>query len=138
MSKHSNNLFEYNDNAEYRKCIRALFTMDANKYTTEISTAEFLNSLDEETLDEITYDEESATKALDAIFNQTKMNDLFKNIYRIAAWKMLSVDPEIGLAVLMSYNYLKLFYPCFLEYLENPSIYNENSPTYVALMKKLN
>jgi len=129
--------FQYTNNTEYRQCVRTLFSMDMNKYTTEISTTEFLNSLDDETLDEITYDEDAATKTLDTIYNQTRINDIFKNIYILAAGKMLSQDPEIGLAVLMSYNYLKLFYPCLLEFLENPTQYNEQSPSYVALMKKL-
>lgn len=137
MNMTTTKLFQYKNNTEYRQCIRTLFSMDINKYTTEISTAEFLNSLDDETLDEITYDENAATKTLDTIYSQTRTNDIFKNIYVLAAGKMISQDPEIGLAVLMSYNYLKLFYPCILEFLENPAQYSQESPSYVALMKKL-
>jgi hypothetical protein len=92
---------------------------------------------DDETLDELCYDEESMTKILDAIYEKTKAHRLFKKIYETAAAKMISLDPEIGLAVIMSYDYFSGFYACLDEFYKSPDEFNENTPAYIGLMKKL-
>jgi hypothetical protein len=92
---------------------------------------------DEETIDEMSYDEDSMTKILDTIYEKTKDHPLFKKIYETAAAKMISLDPEIGLAIIMSYDYFSGFYACLDAFYKSPDEFTENAPTYIGLMKKL-
>jgi hypothetical protein len=92
---------------------------------------------DEETTDEMLYDENAMSKALDAIYDKTKDHTLFKNIYQIAAAKMISMDNEIGLAVCFSYDFFKYFYECFESYKKNPNEFTESSQYYQTMIHVL-
>jgi len=127
----------YTDNKGYRRCLREIFHMNSANYSEKISSLNSLEQLDEETEDEISYDEDAATKKMDEIYSKTKDNDLFMNIYKIAALRMFSEDPEIGLAVLFSYDYLPLFYLCLVEYLKSPGTLNNANTNYSNLLKKI-
>jgi hypothetical protein len=111
--------------------------MDSANYSEKINTLNSLEQLDEETEDEISYDEEAATKKMDEIYSKTKDNDLFMNIYKTAALRMFSEDPEIGLAVLFSYDYLPLFYLCLVEYFKSLGTLNNANTNYSNLLKKI-
>jgi hypothetical protein len=86
---------QYKNNQEYRKCIREIFHMKESVSTLDI---------DDETKDEQNYDDISTSKVLDYIFSITKKNTHFQELYGYAAATMISTDPEIGLAVLFSYD----------------------------------
>ena len=149
-------LYKYTNNTEYRQCIRQFFQMDSQQYP---ETIHQIPDLDDETRDEISYDEAAASKKMDYILILTSNIPIFQNMYNLAAGKMFSVDPEIGLAVLLSYDYFQLFNDCFVEFLkENPDLeragaedvgerlnsvdgsrrsLNETSQSYIEIMKKL-
>ena len=69
--------------------------------------------LDDETRDEMLFDENQVSKGLDYVYNLTKTNDHFNDLYYSAAKVMFSEDPNIGIAVLYSYDYFIFFYLCF-------------------------
>jgi len=125
---------DYNDNMGYRRCMRDLFKMDKNTYKEKVTSIE---DMDEETEDEISYDEEAATKAMDFIYEKTKDYVLFHELYVLAAGKFLSQDPLIGEAVLFSYDYLSLFYLCLVEYFNKPSEFTKTNINYMNLLKKI-
>jgi hypothetical protein len=127
----------YNDNKSYRQCLRELFEMNDNNYKEKINIIKLQEELDEETEDEISYDDEAAEKTTDEIYSQTKSNALFKNIYLIAAAKFLSQDESTGLVVLLSYDFLSCFVSCLVEYLKSPIEFNEENNYYIDLLKKI-
>ena len=122
----------YNNNTEYRQCLRNFFQMNSETYQKNIQ-----DSWDAETIDEMSYDEEAASKILDQIYESTKHNILFDKIYISAAAKMMSLDPEIGLAVCMSYDYFKGFCECLELYRKTPAQFTEESKQYKDLYAKL-
>jgi hypothetical protein len=118
--------------------------------TTEEASAEppiFVEeTLDEETLDEFTYDQDAMTRFLDHVYAVTKHNLWFQTLYINAAALMFSVDLEIGLAVLCSYDYLADFYACFTRFESDPKLFGSIFPSnsilppveeYVRLYKTL-
>jgi hypothetical protein len=74
----------YTNNREYRKCLRELFNM-------KCIINEDLNDIDEETKDELLYDENTMSAIMDEIFNATKNNELFNELYDLAAIKDKSI-----------------------------------------------
>ena len=124
-------MMEYTNNTEYRECLRLFFNMNSENYK-NIDT-----EWDSETIDEMSYDETSVSTKLNEIYEKTKNNVFFKNIYEIAAAKMISTDYEIGLSVCISYDYFKSFYGCLTEFDKNPQNFNEKTNCYVDIMKKL-
>lgn len=123
---------QYNNNTEYRQCLRNFFHMNSETYQKNIQV-----DWDAETIDEMSYDEEAASKVLDQIYESTKHNILFDKIYISAAAKMMSLDPEIGLAVCMSYDYFKGFCECLELYRKTPAQFTEDSKPYQDLYTKL-
>tara|TARA_B100000900_G_C20511094_1_gene688023 strand:+ start:432 stop:773 length:342 start_codon:yes stop_codon:yes gene_type:complete len=91
---------------------------------------------DEETRDEIEYDDESAKKMMDYILENTKDMIIFKTLYEKAASKMLSIDIDIGMTILFSYDYLPLFHKCLCKHFTDNSL-TENSVEYKNLMKSI-
>jgi hypothetical protein len=129
-SSNDNMHCEYSNTTEYRNLFRKI---------THQSTTPPENpfDLDEETLDELHYDESTVSGFLDTVFANTKTNPLFQTLYDLAAAKMISIDREIGLAVLFSYDYFGAFYPCYCEYLRNPKTFSKTNPLYVKIHQKL-
>ena len=118
----------YTNNREYRKCLRELFNM-------KCIINEDLNDIDEETKDELLYDENTMSAIMDEIFNATKNNELFNELYDLAAARMFSTDRTIGQAVLLSYDYLCFFHNCLASFLKG-SFDNKNE-FYLLLKIKL-
>ena len=87
MSYKYDTSIQYDDDDEYRNCICRVFQM------TE-------------------YDDTALSAGLDAIFLKTSSNPRFTEVYGIAAGKMMSEDPEFGLAILFSYDYFAVFHKC--------------------------
>jgi len=118
----------YTNNREYRKCLRELFNMNC-------IINEDLNDIDEETKDELLYDENTMSAIMDEIFNATKNNELFNELYDLAAARMFSTDRTIGQAVLLSYDYLCFFHNCLASFLRGN--FDNKNEFYLLLKIKL-
>jgi len=129
----------YSNNAQYRQCIRIIFNMDVNVYQTKINTLEtdVNDTFDDETRDELSYDNDSASKILDYVFSITKTNELFNKLYISAAANMISTDPQIGIAVLFSYDYFELFHNCVRLFTQTPDKFNTECNEYLSLLNYL-
>jgi hypothetical protein len=134
MSYPTNLVVEYTNTAEYRKCLRQLFQMKTENFIINNNTYD--EPLDEESADELSYDEESTGKVMDFIYAKTKDSPLFQEVYDLAAGFMFSTDRNIGLTVLFSYDYLKEFHGCLVAYLTG-SPFVSDTPIYKALLIKL-
>lgn len=126
MSYNTNLTVKYDDDFGYRQSIRDVFGMNCS------------NDLDPDydpvTRDELLYEADAMSKGLDDVYERTKDVPEFKKIYEIAAGFMFSVDTNIGLAVIFSYDYFHLFHPCLVDFLKSGSISNDNREN---LMKKI-
>jgi len=96
-----------------------------------------LEAIDEETRDELTYDEKTVSSVMDELFTLTKDHALFQKLYDSAAEKMFSTDRDIGMAVLFSFDYLPFFYKCLVVFLKTPYEFTETNAHYVSLWKKI-
>ena len=103
---------DYNDETSYRIAIRKVFRM------TDCHADILLENpdLDELTRDELNFDTDAFKKGHDIIFELLKDNILFHDIFVKAAGFMLSEDPEIGLCILFSYDYFKMFYSILVKH----------------------
>jgi hypothetical protein len=91
-----------------------------------------LNDIDEETKDELLYDEQKTSIVMDELYNATKHNELFNELYDLAAATMFSTDRTIGQAVLLSYDYLCYFHNCLASFLKGEF---DNKNEYYLLLK---
>ena len=112
MSYKYDTSIQYDDDDEYRNCICQVFQM-----------AE--------------YDDTALSAGLDAIFRKTSSNPRFTEVYGIAAGKMMSEDPEFGLAILFSYDYFELFHLCLVDFFTNPTIFTITNIHYLELKNKI-
>ena len=128
---------EYNNTEQYRQCIRALFEMDQTVYEQRIKDIENHNQevLDDITRDEMSYDDAAAIQVMDYVYFCTKDVVEFKELYYKAALRMFSEDPNIGIAVLFSYDYLQLFHLCLVEFFSEKFIVSFEP--YRELVKRL-
>jgi len=92
--------------------------------------------LDEETVDELLYEEKAMSSGLDYIYNRTNGNAAFRQLYLDAAAVMLSQSMDIGLAVLFSYDYFSLFHACLVDFLRDPDMFSTDTPTFIAVSNK--
>lgn len=106
---------EYSNNMEYRSVLRQIFYMSCDLDKLKEENPDY----DDETLDEELYDSKHVNRALDFIYEHTKTNPIFTELYEKAAARMISTDLTIGLAVLFSYDHLKLFHECLVAYFSN-------------------
>jgi hypothetical protein len=120
----------YSNTQEYRIAFRKLTGQSQQQKENPFD-------IDEETLDELNYDESKVAIFMDTIFEKTKTSVLFQTLYDLAAAKMISIDREIGLAILCSYDYLSAFYDCYLEYVLFQETFSENTPSYQTIKSML-
>ena len=127
----------YTNTAQYRQCIRALFEMDQTNYERHIEFIENHNqeTMDDETRDEMSYDDDAAVRTMDYVYNCTKDVREFKELYGKAALRMFSEDPNIGVAILFSYDYLQLFHSCLVKFYKDE--FNADYGPYRELVKLL-
>lgn len=123
----------YNDSNEYREIIRTVFKMNEVAENTLLKKED----VDEESWDEMWFDSTAISKTMDEIYEKTCDSPLFAELYEIAAALMISTDPTIGHAVLMSYHYFHLFHPCICVYLTSPDEFTETSRQYIELKNAL-
>lgn len=133
----TNIIINYKNTNEYRKCIRELFEMNPEIYKHKIKEIENHNNeiLDDETRDEISYDDISSKKMLEYIFKETRNITEFSELYKKAAARMFSIDETIGQAILFSYDYLYDYHNCLVDFFNGG--FNENSNSYRELLRKL-
>lgn len=101
---------EYSNDTEYRHCLRKLFKMNPVNYP-DISEM----NLDEITKDEQSYDLDAANITMDYIFEITKTIPEVINLYEKTASFMFSTDPNIGLTIMLGYDYLDLFHQLIIK-----------------------
>ena len=122
---------KYTDSKSYRKCIRNLFSMSTDKYP-QIS-----DDIDDVSRDELEYDEQSANIAMNYVYEKTRENKIFIDLYSLAAARMFSTDLETGLAILLSYDYLELFHYCLVFFFTDYMNFNNTIDCVVELHKRL-
>ena len=130
----------YNSDKEYRAYLRSIIQMDPTKFyeTADIKCDPADPNVSEETIDEFNYDTEAVAKYLDAVYRETKSNKEYQRLYLAAAALMFSENPEIGLAVLMSYDYLAYFYGSYSVFLKNKTEWKpDNDEYYKKLIERI-
>lgn len=126
----------YSTTEEYRQVLRQIVRMDPAKYYSD-EQIEVDESLDDETLDEFNYDDDAMSSYLDKVYQSTHTHPLFSRMYFAAAALMLSTNPEIGVAILFSYDYMGSFYLCYQSYLLDPDEFSENNQFYRSIVERL-
>jgi len=126
----------YSTTEEYRQVLRHIVRMDPTKYYSD-DQIEVDVSFDEETMDELHYDDSAMSAYLDGVYQSTHTHPLFSRMYLSAAALMLSTNPEIGLAILFSYDYLGPFYLCYQSYLLDHVAFSENNQFYRSIIERL-
>lgn len=121
----------YTNNTEYRIVLRKFLNME--NFPTNLDDCD----LDSETYDELLYDNASSKKTMDEIYKKTNSIPAFKNLYKKAASLFFSTDPEIGMSVLLCFDYLYLFIECLNEFDNNPNNYSFKNESYKNLLAKL-
>jgi len=120
----------YNTNTEYRQCLRDLFYMN-------ITVTDEMREMDEETMDEMMYDDKSISHTMDVLYNKTCNDKQFQKLYDLGAATFFSVDRTIGHAVMFSYDYLYWFHRCLQCYFLRPTEWNESYEYYRRIISKL-
>jgi hypothetical protein len=92
----------YSTNAEYRAVFRAYFKMDVKNLEEEYA---FLKDDDPESFDEMLYDETAVSVGMKQMFEKTKDNTKFIELYRSAAARFFTEDLETGVCVLLTFDY---------------------------------
>ena len=121
-------LISYEDTPQYRQCVRTIFNMQPQ---------ETPDDADEETKDEQEYDYDSTAHSMDHIFEITHANPVFKKLIMLAAAKIMTTDPSIGISILFSYDYLELFHKCLVLFITTPDEFTEDADIVTELKNKL-
>lgn len=104
----------YSNNTEYRAALRAYFKMDiANLEETYAN----LKTEDPESYDELLYDDKAMEEGMTEIYERTKDDKRFIDLYVLAAGRFISEDHQTGLCVLLTYDYFNDFITLY----ENPT-----------------
>lgn len=129
----------YSTDEEYRAFLRSLVKMDPAVFyeTEDIKCDPTDPKVSKETIDEYNYDQQAIKTYLDDVYQNTKDHKEFKRLYLAAAALMFSENPEIGLAVLMSYDYLAHFHNVYTTYLKTPTEFSDKDPFYKILIKRI-
>ena len=126
----------YSTTEEYREVLRHIIQMDPTKYYSDDQFHLEIDA-DEETMDEFHYDDTAMSVYLDGVYRTTNQHPLFQRMYIASSALMLSTDPEIGLAILFSYDYLGPFYLCYQSYLLDPTKFSETNQFYKSIIDRL-
>lgn len=110
---------KYSNNLEYRKCFRQVFKLDTEQIllNLKLKYPDF-DTFEDETKDELLYDEPKINKTIDEILTMTIFTELFKEFYKKAASFVISDLPDIGLTILLSYDYFQEFHIVLSEWFE--------------------
>ena len=121
---------EYSTNKEYRQVLREFCNMKC------IDIYENTD-IDDESRDELLFDINSTKDKMDEIYNTTKYHPLWIKIYEKAAAKFFSIEPEIGISILLCYDYFPFFYDCWILFINNPNDFTETNEVYQKLFLSL-
>jgi len=124
---------KYENNFQYRQCLRDIFSMDVTINPPKWDQMDA--DLDEETKDELLYESDAISKGMDYIYDLTKDNKVFQQLYLDAAGLMFSQSPDIGLSILFAYDYFKDFHNCLRVFFENESRFSETTPEFKKLKR---
>ena len=137
----TNYTVRYTNDTEYREAIRHVFRMTCNILAVPGEGEEEVgDGIDSVTQDEWNFDAESTGPFLNFVFHSTEYHPIFQELYTLAAGLMLSQDPDIGLAVLFSYDYFELFHVVLCEYfkfIENDDPFEGESLVVAELRRRL-
>jgi hypothetical protein len=122
----------YENDQEYRAFLRQVIQMDPTRFyeTEDIYCDPNDPKVSPETIDEYNYDSTAVAKYLDKVYSDTKDYAEFQQLYKCAAALMFSENPEIGLAVLMSYDYLVFFHNIYCNFMQNTAEWKSDSDEY--------
>lgn len=110
----------YQTNEEYRECLRKVFFMkDVDTDCNDLA--------DEETRDEMNYDEETLSAVMDLILEKTLGIPAFDELYLLGAAKMISESKDIGMVILMSYDFFPWFHLCLGHFLRTGELSTTDS-----------
>ena len=123
----------YSNNKEYRQAIRQFFHMNIDIIEAEIKQYDY----DEETQDELLFDDAAMNMGMTNILEKTAGNILFDELYSLAAALMISMDKETGLCILLSYDFFSDFHNIWTAYLENPKELSETNAFFILLKNRL-
>lgn len=122
----------YTNDKEYRQCIREIFAM-----VSMAGNVPNPHSLDEVTLDENDFDQETTRLFLEYVYEKTIHNRDLKELYKTAAALMICEDPSIGLAVLFSYDYFTMFHRVLCDFFSGTVLVNQENEHVKSLQKKM-
>jgi len=122
-----NSKIQYSNNSEYRQSLRTFCDMSCN------DPSIIYEDIDDESKDELLYDPDSMENKMEEIYEKTRYDPLWINLYEKAAAKFFSTNNEIGLVVLFSYDYFSAFYAC----LETQEPWSETNESYTFLLSLL-
>lgn len=105
----------YSNNRDYRECLRRAFYMTCDLEHLMEENPDY----DDETLDEQLYEADQTQRALDYVYEKTKNSPIFQKMYSHAAAKMFSMVPDLGVAVLFSYDFFTHFHRCLVQFLND-------------------
>jgi hypothetical protein len=127
----------YNTNAEYRETLRQFFKMDMEKIGKQVRN-KYTNfeTFDRETRDELMFDSDAVDEGMRDILEKTRDIPVFRQLYVAAAGLMLSERIDIGLAVLLSYDYFADFSTALAAYFHSPDMLAV-CESWIKLSKKL-
>jgi len=117
---------DYSDNTSFRNALRDVFNM---KCIEDVNNSD----LDDESRDELLYDEKNVNNCMTFILETTKDNPIFIELYQITAGRVLSTDLGIGLSILFSYDNLKFFHLLLKDFFKDPYNYDKSFDTYKNL-----
>ena len=123
---------DYTENESYRRCLRGVMKMD----TSGVNFDSCDDDIDDETRDELLIDEKSMSIAMDKIYENTKNDKLFKELYSHAAALMFSEDESIGLAVLFSYDYFSYFHYILQDFNWNKEKYENSIKSIIDILRR--
>jgi len=126
---------QYENNFQYRQCLRDVFDMNVTKNPPKWDQMD--TDLDEETKDELIYEGGAISLGMDYIYNATRDNKALNQLYLDAAGLMLSQSPDIGLSILFAYDYFVDFHNCLRVFFENPSGFSETTPEFQKMKKMI-
>jgi hypothetical protein len=118
----------YANDTEYRAVFRRVFGMKPVPRDAD---------MDALTADEIDYDVEAASRAMDNVYERTASDPLFQELYDLAAAKMFSLDRTIGMAILFAFDNFAHYHQCLRLFFLEPASWTRSHPTFVAMLNKI-